>query len=525
MQLRLFKAWRRDRRPDAYEASFLFLIISTAVAVFSRTVADPDLWGHVKFGEDLWLTGRITRPDPYSYLTANQLWINHEWLAEAIFYLAYATAGPPGLVTLKTGISIIIVLLLCFHLRRQGLTPVRIGIVLMLGAIILLPYLALVRPQAFTFLFFLLVLLVIDELERGNFRCLWAIPFMFAVWVNLHGGFLAGMGILFVWSAIHLSSTLTSKSSLSGLFKVSNLPYFLAPVFAVLGSLLNPYGLELLRFLLRTATGPRKDITEWQPLVLMSPEGMIYLPLLVVSLIGVLYSRKQRRPAMVFLFLVLCIMPHVASRHLPLFALGALVLTAQHIADVWERHMRVSTAGPSDASRSPFEPWVTGLNCILAILLLGLSAQNFRCVPISPATANFPARAIALLKDSGLSGNLVTHFGWGEYALWHLGPRIKVSVDGRRETVYPEKIYNDSWAFMLGLGDWDAILKDGPADIVLVGKQFQAFNLMSLKRDWILVYEDSFAALFVPNRSEIIKKIRSTKVREFPSNGAGLCFP
>src|SRR5262249_54240378 len=159
---------------------------------------------------------------------------------------------------------------------------------------------------------------------------------------------------------------------------------------------------------------------------------------------------------------------HVASRHLPLFALGALVLTAEHIADVWERY--TPGCGP-DSPRSPLGRLIVGLNCSVAIFLLALSVQNFRCIRLSPATADFPARAIALLKDSGVSGNLVIPFGWGEYALWHLGPRIKVSIDGRRETVYPEKVYSDSWAFMLGLGDWDAILKDGPADIVLVGKQ------------------------------------------------------
>ena len=27
-------------------------------------------------------------------------------------------------------------------------------------------------------------------------------------------------------------------------------------------------------------------------------------------------------------------------------------------------------------------------------------------------------------------------FGWGQYAIWHFGPRLKVSFDGRRETVY-----------------------------------------------------------------------------------------
>ena len=45
--------------------------------------------------------------------------------------------------------------------------------------------------------------------------------------------------------------------------------------------------------------------------------------------------------------------------------------------------------------------------------------------------------AAAQLK--GLSGNLWTSFDWGEYAIWHFGPVLRVSIDGRRETVYPTR--------------------------------------------------------------------------------------
>ncbi len=45
-------------------------------------------------------------------------------------------------------------------------------------------------------------------------------------------------------------------------------------------------------------------------------------------------------------------------------------------------------------------------------------------------------RAVALLKQSGAGGNMAVPFDWGEYVLWHLGPAIKVSIDGRRETLY-----------------------------------------------------------------------------------------
>lgn len=33
-------------------------------------------------------------------------------------------------------------------------------------------------------------------------------------------------------------------------------------------------------------------------------------------------------------------------------------------------------------------------------------------------------------------GKLMVPFGFGQYAIWHLAPALKVSMDGRRETVY-----------------------------------------------------------------------------------------
>ena len=35
-------------------------------------------------------------------------------------------------------------------------------------------------------------------------------------------------------------------------------------------------------------------------------------------------------------------------------------------------------------------------------------------------------------------GRIVTFFDWGEYVIWHFGPRLRVSMDGRRETVYSD---------------------------------------------------------------------------------------
>ncbi len=49
-----------------------------------------------------------------------------------------------------------------------------------------------------------------------------------------------------------------------------------------------------------------------------------------------------------------------------------------------------------------------------------------------------------------MHGRLVVPFDWGEYAIWHFGPRLKVSTDGRRETVYSEARIKEQFALAQG---------------------------------------------------------------------------
>src|SRR2546425_223833 len=45
-------------------------LIGTVIAVFTHTRADPDLWGHVRFGHDIAVQHRIPDVDPYSVTIA-----------------------------------------------------------------------------------------------------------------------------------------------------------------------------------------------------------------------------------------------------------------------------------------------------------------------------------------------------------------------------------------------------------------------------------------------------------------------
>ncbi len=515
---------RADRHSLWLNIGVVLLVMSTVFNILSLTVADPDLWGHIKFGQDLWQTGQIIRSDPYSYLTGDQLWINHEWLTEAIFYAIFALAGPAGLIVLKIAVGLLITGLVYRHLCRQGLTPLRAGIVLLPVTPLLVPGLVTVRPQMFTYLFFLVILLLIDQAERGRPQYLWVAPPLFAVWANLHGGFLAGLGIFLLWAFAHFAFVLL-RPRRPGALSLSQVAMPLAV--SGLATLLNPYGVELLVFLARTATVARRDITEWQPIDIMTPVGAMYIVILGVAVAGLVYSRRERRPALMTLFVCASLLPLMAIRHTQLFALVVAVLAGAHIGDAWDRVSSGRQSNRSAAGVNRPRPWLAGLSVVGAVVLVGLALPNFRCIRLTDLQRNvrYPTRAIALLKQSGISGNLAVHFTWGEYALWHLSPRIKVSVDGRRETVYSDEIRRQNLDFRMGTGDWDALLRKHETHLALVSKKFPVFNLMQLHPDWLLVYEDRVSGLFVPRDSPLIRQIKATDPPALPYDGVGLCFP
>jgi hypothetical protein len=306
------------------------------------------------------------------------------------------------------------------------------------------------------------------------------------------------------------------------LFKSASLRIILATVVTLFSTVLNPYGVQLWLFLVRTATVPRLDIIEWQPIKLITLEGQVYLVLLAVSAIALIFSRRERRPGLIAVLVCTAIVPLVAHRHTPLFGLATVVLAGEHIADVWNRWSPVRSGVDEKLLASRV---VVGLNFAGTAILVALSYANFDCVRLNPKAIAYPARAVSLLEDSGVSGNLAVHFDWGEYALWHLGPQIKISVDGRRETVYSDKTYALNLNYMRGTDDWDALLKDYDTHMSLVSKEFPVFNLMKLKPGWTLVYEDPISGLFVRERSAQAEKLRRTQVSAIPYDGAGLCFP
>src|SRR6185295_7057140 len=57
-----------------------------------------------------------------------------------------------------------------------------------------------VRPQLFSILCFAGLMWCLDAYRRSSYRWLLLLPPLFAVWANLHGGWLVGGGVVALWT-------------------------------------------------------------------------------------------------------------------------------------------------------------------------------------------------------------------------------------------------------------------------------------------------------------------------------------
>ncbi len=84
-------------------------------------VVDPDVWWHIKVGQDILRTRHFPTIDPYSFTAAGTPWIAYEWLGEIVLALVHRSGGLVALgVFLIVFGSVIILTLYWLATVRSG---------------------------------------------------------------------------------------------------------------------------------------------------------------------------------------------------------------------------------------------------------------------------------------------------------------------------------------------------------------------------------------------------------------------
>ncbi|HEV2274060.1 MAG TPA: hypothetical protein VGR96_07835, partial [Acidobacteriaceae bacterium] len=167
------------------------LTVLSVLTVRSR-FDDPDMWWHLRIGSIVWTTHTIPTTDVLSYTTNHHAWVPHEWLSQTLIYAAYRIGGYSGLMLwlcLLTSALLIAGYALCSLYSGNAKVGFAGALIVWLFATVGLA----IRPQMLGYLFLIIELILLHIGRTRNPRWFFALPPLFALWVNCHGSFFLGL--------------------------------------------------------------------------------------------------------------------------------------------------------------------------------------------------------------------------------------------------------------------------------------------------------------------------------------------
>jgi hypothetical protein len=500
------------------------LLLAPILFAFTLTTVDPDLWGMLTFGRDwaaraglaaggTFATGEgpvgglagglagalgLVTTDPYSYTAGDFPWIQHEWAIGPIFYLIYSVAGRVGLTLLKLAIELGILLVLLREAARQEVPGLGRWVLFIVALPAISLHLLTVRAGLFTALFVALTCAVLLR-ARSQPRFLYALAPLVAIWVNLHGGVIAGLSLAGLW---WLATLLLDPPGNRMRWARQTLPALGLSLFALL---MNPYGIRLPLLLAGAGFMPRPMITEWQSVLTSPVIFLVFVSWFGLCLIGWLASTRPRRPAEALVCIAAAAQAFLHLRHVSIAAIVCFAFSAGHISSGLARLRDLAVErwpaaarrlGRTGSDPTPPPKYLRAVAAGLAIAIILASLSNIPFWVVSPI--EFPYAAVATLRAAEFSGNLLVDFNWGEFVINRMSPGVRVSFDGRFETAYPPEIAAAHWAFYLGDPAGDALLERFHTDGILLAPGWPACARLRENPAWEVAYEDAVAVIFLP---------------------------
>lgn len=497
------------------------LLLGTGVAL-SHNKADADLWGHILFGLETIAAGGPHPHATHTYTAAGHPWVNHENLSEMALAVVHHLGGGRGLLIGKLLLGLTIVGSMIYMARKRGAHVAAVCAVMLTVAINLTAGWTL-RPQLFTYTALAAMVLLLDGAfadwdAKRTIRAgwLWLTMPLMAVWVNAHGGFLAGYGLLVLYLMVRAFQA-GWRDGLAAWRTVLLLVLIVA--LGALATLLTPYGPLMHRWIAGAMIQPPAEITEWARL---GPGVNGFWPatlLVVLTLASLLGTTHRRDPAQMLLLAVAAWQAVSHARHVPLLAILVGYWIPVHCESLMARLRLGLSAGGGRSqeivlSRTAFALY-GGLLATACLVLGGALAQ--RCSQLHVERQQFPVAAIDFMAKRGLNGRLVVTYNWAQYAIAAL-PDSPVGFDGRFDTCYPQSVLDAHFDFILGdepgkrsrvsgraLAPGDptnphstpVVLHLGSPELVLIDRRQPNSTLhMTEHPDWELLYQDQVAQVW-----------------------------
>lgn len=513
-----------------------------ACSAFVLPVVNPDVFWHLSAGKYTVSHLAPPRTDFLSWPLAGSEWVDFEWLTQVFYYLLHEAGGFRALQAFKA-------LLLALTLLAFRSTVLLYGRSAALP--LALPFFAAaiisncdLRPENFTLLFFALTLYFLERSRLGSAprgpAAAAAVFVFFALWTNLHAGYLYGLALIGLYAA---GEGLTEQLPWiygKGPFArpQKSLQYLKGFFVGLAASLANPYGWKIYAVIANhqehIAT-LQEHIQEWSPFSLDNAYQWPYALTLGAAFGAAAYFLLRRRHVVyqhiaALLFFAWASAAH--QRHIPFFVMTALPFA---LALPWEG------AGPR--LRRALWPAAAALAAGLLWFYYALVWPQYGAAPRVHRWSSDGLADFLKANSAELSGlRLYNHWGWGGWLGWELGPAYRPFIDGRY-------LFHDKIPEVTGLSkdarNWTRLIDRYEFDLMLVKldepavpvkqrladgtEEFfwrPAYMFYLPRRDWAVVYWDRAIAALVRRTAAPPGWLQERELRWLrPGDGANLSAP
>lgn len=491
-----------DKFPDWFKlppisAGFTFLL---GVTFFFfdrlRPIWHTDVWGHLSYGRHIWENGAIPATEPLMPLSLGVAFVDSAWLTQVLGYGAFLLVGKAAVTFLFAAalVTALGVLTRRVYTKTNSATFTTVAFGLMMW--VNFQQFTIPRPQIIGFLFFCLTFSMLLKREWSPKN--WVlVPVMFALWANMHGSFIVGLGLMSCFVAGRAIDLLRRTGKVGILFRDNRLRrLLLLTEVSAIATLLNPYGLTLYSEVLSFSNNPNlQSIIEWQALHIRMSQGQAAG--FVALMLCIIYRISPRRVSTAEV-LSLAIFGAAAlwtSRMIMWWAPLAGCFAAIHAAAAWRQWRRAEVA-PEPSERASI--W-TVVSLGLAFIFFELShlggvsiavatgkplEQLNERIPVSKLT---PVAATEYLNKNPPEGLVFCTYEWGDYLMWKGPKNMQVFVASHCHLV-PEEVWNDYMGIIRMNSGWEAMLKRYGINTVIVDQEMRESMVRRLREsnEWKL---------------------------------------
>jgi len=480
------------RIAQALRRAFCFpVMLSTSLVVLAVLsvrcrMSDPDLWWHLRTGQIIWTERSIPTADLLSFTTGQHPWVPHEWLSQLAIYAAWAAGNYSGLMLWLCGLTsaLLIVQYVSCWLSSSNAK------IAFLGALVTWFFATAglaIRPQLLGYLFLACELLILHQGRARGRNWFFLLPPLFALWVNVHGSFFFGIGVLGVVLLCGFINTTAGLLASRPLDRAQRRTLLWAAGLSLPALFVNPVGWPVAAYPLRTMFDrrmPLDAVAEWQNLAFDDIRAFGLLVLAAAILLIALIRRTVLYLDEIVLLGMTCVMAVLHQRLLFVWGIVAAPTLCRQLSGVWD--------GYKPERDRPL------LNAVMIAGSLAVVAAAFpsRAALVSQIEQANPVQAVEFLRDSHLTGRMLNEYTYGGYLGWTL-PEQKVFIDGRADVFAWTGVLADYGALVTLRQDPAVLLDRYRIDFCLLSRSAPLARVLPYLPGWSEQYSDRQAIIFV----------------------------